>query len=66
MNVVIIGSGNGLAPVQCQANTWTNGDYSPLQLDSWAQILMKFISKHNIFHDENVFEIFFAEGCPFC
>ena len=25
-NVVIIGSGNGLAPVWCQAITWTNAD----------------------------------------
>ena len=33
VNWDIIGSGNGLAPIRCQANTWTNADL--LSIDSW-------------------------------
>ena len=50
-NLVIIGSGNGLAPVWCQAITWTNADsvLSPepmlilfYQIDTYKQTSLKF------------------------
>ena len=42
MNWVIISSGNGLAPVRCQAITWTNADV--LDPQEWTSVA--FESKH--------------------
>ena len=51
----IIGSGNGLLPVQCQAITWTSNDLlsmGPLET-MFSEILYR---NHKIFNDKIAFE----------
>ena len=46
-----IGSGNGLAPIWCQAITWTNVDL--LSIGLWGTNSVKLNPKYNHFHSRN-------------
>ena len=52
--LVNIDSGNGLAPVRCQAITWTNVDLY-CQLNTQLQPYGKSESKYEVFHSTKFF-----------
>ena len=51
-NLVIIGSGNGLAPIWCQAITFTNDDLSSVEPLQRKCTLIKFKYNNSAFGNE--------------